>query len=149
MLSCYWCGGIPAGTAGPPLAKGENMVALVGTIGSFSVDDLEEAAAFYGDLLGMKVTLAGDHGPLWLHGPGGCDTLVYLKPDHTPATFTVLNLAVADVEQAVDELTSCGITFDRLDGYDLDARGIFHGDGHALAWFTDPADNSLSIVQMG
>jgi catechol 2,3-dioxygenase-like lactoylglutathione lyase family enzyme len=149
MLSSYWYGGIPAGTVGPLLTEGGNMVTFAGTFGSFSVDDLEAAADFYGELLGMKVTLAGDHGPLWLHGVGGCDTLVYLKPDHAPATFTVLNLAVADVEQAVDELTSRGLTFDRPDGYDLDARGIFHGDGHALAWFTDPAGNSLSIVELG
>jgi catechol 2,3-dioxygenase-like lactoylglutathione lyase family enzyme len=123
------------------------MVATVATFGSFSVDDLEVAKAFYGDTLGMKVSLASEHGPLWVHGGGGCDTLVYGKPDHTPATFTVLNLAVEDIEQAVGELASLGVTFERYDGYDTDERGIFHGDGHSLAWFTDPAGNNLSIVQ--
>jgi predicted enzyme related to lactoylglutathione lyase len=124
------------------------MVATATTFGSFSVDDLEVAKAFYGETLGMKVSLASEHGPLWVHGAGGSDTLVYVKSDHTPATFTVLNLAVEDIEQAVDEFASRGVTFERYDGYDTDERGIFHGDGHSLAWFTDPAGNNLSIVQL-
>ena len=124
------------------------MVAITGTFGSFSVGDLEAAKTFYGDLLGMKVSLVGEQGPLWLHGPGGCNTLIYAKPDHTPATFTVLNLSVDDIQQAVDELSSRGVRFERYDGYDTDARGIFHGHGHSLAWFTDPAGNNLSIVQL-
>lgn len=88
-----------------------------------------------------------EHGPLWLHGPDGSDTLVYGKPAHTPATFTVLNLSVDNIEQAVDELSTCGIAFQRYEGIDADDRGIFHGDGHSVAWFTDPAGNSLSVVQ--
>lgn len=124
------------------------MVATLTTFGSFSVDDLEAAKDFYGDLLGMKVSLESEHGPLWVHSPGGCDTLVYAKPDHTPATFTVLNLAVEDIQQAVDELASFGVTFERYDNYDTDDRGILHGEGHSLAWFTDPAGNNLSVVQL-
>ena len=124
------------------------MVATVTVFGSFSVDDVQAAKAFYGDLLGMKVSLDSEHGPLWVHGPGGCDTLVYAKPDHTPATFTVLNLAVEDIEHAVDELASLGVTFERYDGYDTDDRGILHGQERSLAWFTDPAGNSLSVVQL-
>lgn len=124
------------------------MVATVTTFGSFSVDDLEAAKTFYGDLLGMKVSLVSEHGPLWVHGPGGCDTLIYAKSDHTPAGYTVLNLAVEDIAQAVDELTSLGVTFERYDAYDTDDRGVFHGEGHSLAWFTDPAGNNLSVVQL-
>jgi len=82
------------------------------------------------------------------HGPGGCDTLIYVKPDHAPANFTVLNLAVEDIQQAVDELTSLGVTLERYDGYDTDDRGVFHGEGHSLAWFTDPAGNNRSVVQL-
>lgn len=124
------------------------MATFSRTFGSFSVDDLDAAKGFYGDLLGMKVSLVSEHGPLWLHGPGGCDTLVYPKPDHAPASFTVLNLAVGDIEQTVGELAALGITFERYDGYDMDARGILHGDGHDIAWFTDPAGNSVSVVQV-
>ena len=124
------------------------MVATVKTFGSFSVDDLDTAKSFYGDVLGMKVAPVSNHGPLWMNGAGDCDTLVYAKPDHTPATFTVLNLAVEDIEKAVDELAALGVTFERYDGYDTDERGIFHGEGHSLAWFTDPAGNNLSIVQL-
>lgn len=124
------------------------MVATIRTFGSYSVDDLEAAQAFYGDLLEMKVSLVSGHGPLWLHGPDGSDTLVYVKPDHTPASFTVLNLSVPDIEQAVDELVARQVTFERVDGLETDARGIFHGDGHAVAWFTDPAGNNLSIVEL-
>lgn len=118
------------------------------TFGSFSVDDLEAAATFYRDQLDLEVALVGEHGPLWLHGPGGCDTLVYLKSDHTPATFTVLNLSVDDIEHAVDELSARGIIFERFEGIPADDRGIFHGQGHSLAWFTDPAGNNLSVVQV-
>jgi catechol 2,3-dioxygenase-like lactoylglutathione lyase family enzyme len=123
------------------------MVATVRTFGSFSVDDLDASRTFYGDLLGMKVSLVSEEGPLWLHGPGSCDTLVYLKPDHTPASFTVLNLSVGDIERAVDELVELGISFERYTGLETDERGIFHGAGHSVAWFTDPAGNNLSVVE--
>lgn len=124
------------------------MVATNRTFGSFSVDDLEAAAAFYRDQLNLKVSLVAEHGPLWLHGPGGCDTLVYPKADHAPASFTVLNLSVDDIELAVDELSACGVSFERYDGLPTDDRGIYHGDGRSLAWFTDPAGNTLSVVQL-
>jgi catechol 2,3-dioxygenase-like lactoylglutathione lyase family enzyme len=123
------------------------VVAAVRTFGSFSVDDLVAAKAFYEDLLGMDVSLVSEQGPMWVHGPGDCDTLVYPKPDHVPATFTVLNLSVADVEQAVDELSALGVTFERYDGLPVDDRGILHGEGHSVAWFTDPAGNNISVVQ--
>jgi hypothetical protein len=72
---------------------------------------------------------------------------VYPKPNHEPATFTVLNFPVSDVESAVDDLTARGVTFQRYDGFDQDAKGIFRGGGPLIAWFTDPAGNVLSVVE--
>jgi catechol 2,3-dioxygenase-like lactoylglutathione lyase family enzyme len=125
------------------------MVDLRRTFASFAVNDLAAAKRFYGDTLGMKVTLSAAHGPLWLHGSDGHDTLVYAKPDHVPASFTVLNLSVDGIEGAVDELVALGVRFERHEGFPLDERGIYHGEGHAVAWFTDPAGNNLSVVQEG
>jgi predicted enzyme related to lactoylglutathione lyase len=123
------------------------MVTTTRTFGSFSVDDLGRAAAFYGDVLGLTVSWTAEQGPLWLRGNDGADTLVYLKRDHVPANFTVLNLSVPDIEHAVDELSAHGITFQQYDGIPTDNRGILHGQGHSIAWFTDPAGNNLSVVQ--
>jgi predicted enzyme related to lactoylglutathione lyase len=123
------------------------MVTMTRTFGSFSVDDLDRAAGFYGDVLGLTVSWAGEQGPLWLRGPGGAESLVYLKPDHVPATFTVLNLAVPDIEAAVDDLSARGVTFASYDGIPTDDRGILHGADHSVAWFVDPAGNNLSVVQ--
>lgn len=119
------------------------------TFASLSVDDLDAARNFYEQTLGMKVSDEGEHGPLWLHGPNGHDTLIYPKPDHVPATFTVLNFAVDSIEETVDELAARGVQFDRYEGLGTDARGIYHGDGRSIAWFTDPAGNVLSVVQIG
>ncbi len=74
--------------------------------------------------------------------------LVYPKPKHVPASFTVLNLSVDNIEPAVDELTARGITFQRLPEYQQDERAIYRGEGHSIAWFTDPAGNGLCVVQM-
>jgi catechol 2,3-dioxygenase-like lactoylglutathione lyase family enzyme len=123
------------------------MVTMTRTFGSFSVDDLDRAAAFYRDVLGLTVARVAEPGPLWLHGPDGDDTLVYLKGDHLPATFTVLNVSVPDIGQAVAELTARGVTFEHYDGIPTDDRGILHGEGHSIAWFTDPAGNGLSLVE--
>lgn len=73
--------------------------------------------------------------------------LVYPKPDHTPASFTILNFPVDDIDQAVDELTTRGVPIRRYEGIQTDARGIYRGQGHSIAWFTDPAGNVLSVIQ--
>jgi catechol 2,3-dioxygenase-like lactoylglutathione lyase family enzyme len=137
------------GTLSALSRKEATMVATRRVFGSFSVDDIDAARRFYGDTLGMRVSAVTDGGPLWLQGPGGQDTLVYLKPDHAPASFTVLNLSVDGAEQAVDELTERGVRFERYEGLETDERGIYRDERHAIAWFTDPAGNILSVVQEG
>ncbi|WP_274388111.1 VOC family protein [Salsipaludibacter albus] len=117
------------------------------TVGSFSVDDVAPAIDFYTTVLGMHVTPLGDHGPLWLGGPDGHETLVYAKPDHEPATFTVLNVVVDDITQAVDDLVDRGVRMRRYDGIDADDRGIHRGPGRAIAWLEDPAGNSIAVVE--
>jgi len=111
----------------------------------FSVDDLEAAKRFYGDTLGIWVS--EENGLLTLHIAGGRDTLVYPKPNHTPATYTILNFPVDDIEKAVDELAARGVRFERYDGVEMDQRGIAHNAGPLIAWFTDPAGNVLSVLQ--
>lgn len=123
------------------------MVTTIRTFGSFSVDDIDAARRFYRDTLGMGVSTVGEHGPLFVHGPDGPEILVYAKPDHVPATFTVLNLSVSSGHAAVDELAAKGVVFERYDGFETDDRGIYRGEGHSIAWFTDPAGNVLSVVQ--
>ncbi len=111
----------------------------------FSVDDVQKAKRFYSEVLGLKVSEA--HGMLTLHIVGDRNILVYPKPDHAPATFTILNFPVADIEGAVDNLMGRGVRLERYDGMDQDERGIFRGGGPYIAWFTDPAGNVLSVIQ--
>jgi predicted enzyme related to lactoylglutathione lyase len=112
----------------------------------FAVDDLDAAHAFYGDTLGIETEVLDEqNGLLSLHLADGRDTFVYLKPDHKPAVFTILNFVVDDVGAAVDELTSRGVEIERYDGFDQDERGIAHGPGPEIAWFTDPAGNILAV----
>jgi catechol 2,3-dioxygenase-like lactoylglutathione lyase family enzyme len=110
----------------------------------FSVDDVPAAREFYEKTLGM--TVAEQNGMLQLTVAGGAQVLVYPKPNHEPASFTILNFPVPDVEAAVDELTSRGVSFARYEGFDQDDKGIFRGGGPLIAWFTDPAGNVLSVV---
>lgn len=112
---------------------------------SFAVDDLTAAKQFYSQTMGLRVS--EEHGPLWLQIDGSRAILVYPKPDHTPATFTVLNFAVDDIDQAVDELTARGVRIQRYEGFATDDKGIYRGRDHSIAWFTDPAGNGLSVVQ--
>jgi predicted enzyme related to lactoylglutathione lyase len=114
---------------------------------SFSANDIAKAKEFYGRTLRLEVTEAD--GMLTLHLAGGGTVLIYPKPNHVPATFTVLNFPVADVEKAVSELTKRGIRFEIYDLPDLktDERGIFRGEGPLIAWFKDPAGNILSVIQ--
>jgi catechol 2,3-dioxygenase-like lactoylglutathione lyase family enzyme len=115
----------------------------------FSVNDVPKAKEFYGRTLGMKVS--EDHGMLHLHIGHGAEVLVYPKPNHTPATFTILNIEVADVDEAVDELTKSGVRFETYDqpGLKTDERGVMRGEGPAIAWFKDPAGNILSVIEAG
>jgi len=121
------------------------MFAKTKAFSGFAVDDIEKAREFYGDTLGLETSEA--HGMLTLHLAGDRPTLVYPKPDHEPATYTILNFPVDDIEKAVDELTARGVEFERYDGFDQDERGIFRGGGPYIAWFTDPAGNVLSVLQ--
>jgi catechol 2,3-dioxygenase-like lactoylglutathione lyase family enzyme len=111
----------------------------------FSVDDVEAARRFYSETLGMKV--AEQNGMLGLTVAGGAQVLVYPKPNHEPASFTVLNFPVPDIEAAVEELEGRGVSFQRYDGFEQDDKGIFRGEGPLIAWFTDPAGNVMSVIQ--
>jgi predicted enzyme related to lactoylglutathione lyase len=110
----------------------------------FSADDIPRAKQFYGETLGLNVT--DEMGGLALHLGSGANVFIYPKDNHVPATFTVLNFPVADVEHAVDQLTEAGVTFERYDGIEADEKGIHRGDGPTIAWFKDPAGNILSVL---
>jgi len=112
----------------------------------FSVNDIQKAKEFYGQTLGLEISEA--HGLLKLHLAGGTTVLIYPKPNHTPATFTILNFPVANIEEAVDRLTKSGVRFERYEG-DLktDEKGVFRGGGPLIAWFKDPAGNILSVLE--
>ena len=111
----------------------------------FAVPDLAAAKRFYGETLGLGVT--EDHDLLALHLAGGRDILVYPKPDHEPATYTILNFPVEDIDAAVDELARRGVRFERYPQFAQDEKGVMRGDGPAIAWFTDPAGNILSVIE--
>jgi catechol 2,3-dioxygenase-like lactoylglutathione lyase family enzyme len=119
----------------------ENSKAFSG----FAVPDLDAAKKFYGETLGLQVS--EQNGLLSLHLAGGRDVLIYPKPDYVPATYTILNFPVDDIDAAVDALTARGVTFQRYDGIDQDEKGIARGVGPYIAWFTDPAGNVLSVLQ--
>jgi len=110
----------------------------------FSSNDLAKARTFYRDTLGLEVT--EQMGNLTLQLPGGGHVLIYPKDNHQPATFTVLNFPVNDIDRAVDGLTKAGVTFERYEGFGQDEKGIARGNGPDIAWFKDPAGNILSIL---
>ncbi len=115
---------------------------------SFAVPDLEQAKTFYGQTLGLTVFDVEEMGLLRLQIADGRDVMVYPKPDHAPATYTILNFPVDDIEQVVDTLTERGVSFVRYDGFEQDEKGIARGDeGPPIAWFTDPAGNILAVIQ--
>ena len=111
----------------------------------FAVPELEAPRAFYADTLGIETT--EENGLLTLHLAGDRPTLIYPKPDHQPANFTILNFPVGNIESAVDALTSRGVEFLRYEGFDQDSRGIARAGGPPIAWFTDPAGNILSVLE--
>jgi catechol 2,3-dioxygenase-like lactoylglutathione lyase family enzyme len=121
------------------------MLANANAFSSFAVDDIDAARSFYRDTLGLKVT-DGEMGFITLHLAGGRPTMLYPKPDFTPATYTVLNFQVDDVGAAVDQLSERGVEFERYDEFDQDERGIARGDGPDIAWFKDPAGNVLAVL---
>ncbi len=124
------------------------MLRVTDTLQGVSVDDLEAARMFYADRLGFDATL-GDMG-LEIVLPGGRSVFVYAKDDPEPATFTVLNLAVPDIDRALEELAAAGVALERYDGLPQDEKGVMRGRaagmGPDIAWFTDPAGNVLSVL---
>jgi catechol 2,3-dioxygenase-like lactoylglutathione lyase family enzyme len=123
------------------------MFANTRAFSGFAVGDLQEAQKCYGDILGIATS--ENNGLMTLHLAGGRDTLVYPKPGHVPADYTILNFPVEDIDSAVDELTARGVTFERYDGLAQDGKGISRGYGPDIAWFRDPAGNILAVLKEG
>jgi predicted enzyme related to lactoylglutathione lyase len=128
------------------------MLARAKAFNGFAVPDLNEARRFYGEVLGLDTEVMDEqNGLMALHLSGGHDTLVYAKPDHEPATYTILNFNVDDIDAAVDGLAERGVQFERYEGMQQDEKGIMRGRsagrGPDIAWFTDPAGNILSVLQ--
>jgi catechol 2,3-dioxygenase-like lactoylglutathione lyase family enzyme len=122
------------------------MLASSKAFSGFAVDDLDRAREFYEGTLGLQVS--NENGLLTLHLAGDRPTLVYPKPDFTPATYTILNFPVVDIDAAVDELSARGVRFERYEGFDQDAKGVSRGTGGPpIAWFTDPAGNVLAVLE--
>jgi catechol 2,3-dioxygenase-like lactoylglutathione lyase family enzyme len=120
------------------------------TFNGFAVDDAATARDFYGQTLGLEVaTLDEENGLLELRHGDDRNTLIYQKSDFVPATYTILNFAVDDIDAAVDDLSTRGIRFDRYEGFDQDEKGIARGNGPNIAWFKDPAGNVLSVLEQG
>jgi catechol 2,3-dioxygenase-like lactoylglutathione lyase family enzyme len=112
---------------------------------SFATNDVQLAKDFYGGTLGLDVS--EDNGLLRLHLAGDTEVLVYAKPNHTPASFTVLNFPVPDIDKAVDGLVERGVRFDRYEGFEQDEKGVFRAAGPPIAWFKDPAGNIIAVLQ--
>ena len=123
------------------------MVTTTGAFSGFSVDDIDAARTFYTETLGLSVT-TNEMGFLELQLDTGAMILVYAKPNHTPASFTILNFPVEDVEAAVDDLNARGVATKiyRDDVMPSDSKGIMRGNGPDIAWFLDPAGNVLSVL---
>jgi catechol 2,3-dioxygenase-like lactoylglutathione lyase family enzyme len=118
----------------------------------FAVDDVDAARRFYGEVLGLKLTVQDEEfGLMTLHLAGDRDTLIYLSPGMTPPSYTILNFPVDDIERTVDDLVARGVSFEQYGNEDLpqDERGIMREGGPLIAWFKDPAGNTLSVLQEG
>jgi catechol 2,3-dioxygenase-like lactoylglutathione lyase family enzyme len=131
--------------------EGGTMLTTNGAFASFAVPDIDAARQFYGQTLGLDVRDSREQGLIELHIGPGAPVLIYPKPDHKPAVFTVLNFPVSDIDKAVDELTASGVRMDRYDlgGPPQDDKGIVRGNdqGPSIAWFKDPAGNILSVLE--
>ena len=123
------------------------MFQTINAFSSFSVNDLQKAKEFYGQTLGLKVK----ESEMGLEiRPGETDVFIYPKPNHAPASFTVLNFLVDDINKAVDELKKNGVRFEQYEGeIKTDEKGIHHNGGPSIAWFKDPAGNILSVLEKG
>jgi catechol 2,3-dioxygenase-like lactoylglutathione lyase family enzyme len=121
------------------------MFANTKAFSGFAVEDVQKARKFYGETLGLKTS--EEYGLLTLHIAGDRPTLVYPKPDHRPADYTILNFPVDDIDRAVDDLAARGVRFERYDGFEQDEKGISREEGPYIAWFKDPAGNVLSVLQ--
>ena len=121
------------------------MFADTKAFSGFAVDDLEAATKFYGETLGLRTS--EHYGLLTLHLAGGRDTLAYPKPGHEPASYTILNFQVDDIDAAVDELVRRGVHLEKYDGMGQDDKGINRAGGPYIAWFKDPAGNILAVLQ--
>jgi predicted enzyme related to lactoylglutathione lyase len=114
----------------------------------FAVNDLDKAKEFYEGTLGLSVeVLDAEHGVTKLKLADECDVLMYLSADMVPASYTMLNFEVDDVDAAVDSLVERGVSFERYDGFDHDERGIVRGPGPQIAWFKDPSGNVIAVMQ--
>ena len=120
------------------------MFADTKAFSGFAVDDINMAREFYGGTLGLKTSV--EYGLMTLHLAGERPTLVYPKPDHTPADYTILNFPVDDIDKAVDELAARGVRLERYENLGQDEKGIARGEGPDIAWFKDPAGNVLAVL---
>lgn len=129
------------------------MLGSARAFSGLSVSDLDAARAFYGQTLGLVVSESAEMGMLTVQLAGGHEILIYPKPDHAPATYTVLNFAVDDIDRTVDELAARGVRFERYEGFEQDEKGIARpadaSHGPPIAWFTDPAGNILAVLEEG
>jgi catechol 2,3-dioxygenase-like lactoylglutathione lyase family enzyme len=126
------------------------MLADSKAFSGFAVDDLDAAKRFYGETLGLRTeVLDEEHGLLTLHLAGDRDTLVYLSPEMTPPSYTILNFEVDDIDRAVDDLSARGVSFEQYGNSEMpqDERGVMREGGPLIAWFKDPAGNTLSVLQ--
>ncbi len=125
------------------------MFSATRAFSSFAVDDLEKALEFYAGTLGLKTSRDEAMHLLTLHLPAGRDTMVYEKRDFAPATYTILNFAVDDIDEAVEQLDARGVQMERYPGFDQDEKGIARGAGGGpdIAWFKDPAGNVLAVLR--
>ena len=116
--------------------------------GGFAVKDMDAAREFYGGTLGLQVeVLSEEFGVTALKLAGGYDVLMYLNPEMTPASYTMLNFEVDDVDAAVEALGEGGVSFERYEGFDHDGKGIVRGPGPSIAWFEDPSGNVIAVLQ--
>jgi catechol 2,3-dioxygenase-like lactoylglutathione lyase family enzyme len=122
------------------------MFANTKAFSGFAVDDVQKAREFYGETLGLKTSTLDEPGLLSLHIAGDRDTLIYPKPDFVPATYTILNFPVEDIDKAVDELIARGVRLERYESLEQDEKGIARGKP-PIAWFKDPAGNILSVLE--
>jgi catechol 2,3-dioxygenase-like lactoylglutathione lyase family enzyme len=127
--------------------RGAGHVRETKAYSGFAVDDVRKAQEFYGETLGIKTSMLDEeNGLMTLHLAGDRDTLVYQKADHKPATYTILNFPVDDIDKAVDGLIAGDVRFERYEGFEQDEKGIARGGGPDIAWFKDPAGNILSVL---